>query len=65
VRINGYKGNARLTIINSTGQILMQNNQTIIDNNSLTLTLNKQLKGIYGLKVEANNEESVQRIIVF
>ncbi|MEP6952188.1 MAG: LamG-like jellyroll fold domain-containing protein [Ginsengibacter sp.] len=65
VKINGYTGNAKFTVINSVGQIIMQRSTIVIDNNPFPLTLSEQSKGIYWLKVETNNEQYVEKIMIF
>jgi len=65
VRINGYTGKAKFTVMNSVGQAILKEDQFITNNNGVPLKLNKQSKGIYWIKIETNNEESVERIIIF
>jgi len=64
VRLNGYNGKAKFTIINPVGQIILQKSSLMVNNNPLPLRLSKQSKGVYWLKVETSNEESIERIVI-
>jgi len=65
VRLNGYLGKAKFSIINSIGQVVLRENKFINNSSPVSLKLNKQPKGAYWLKIETANEKSVERIIIY
>jgi Concanavalin A-like lectin/glucanases superfamily/Secretion system C-terminal sorting domain len=65
VRINGYIGTAKFSLINSIGQLVLNKSDVINDNSPLTLRLNGQLKGVYWLKIETLNEQSVEKVVLY
>lgn len=65
IKINGYNGKAEFTLINSLGQIVFQKTELVANNNFLQLNLNILAKGIHWLKIQTDNEESVEKIMIF
>ena len=65
VRINGYNGEAKFTLLNSIGQLVWERSKLVYDNSPLLLSLNTRPRGIYWLKVTTAGEESMERIIIF
>jgi Secretion system C-terminal sorting domain len=64
IKMDGYSGKATFTLTNSVGQTLFKQNELIINNNPVPLDL-KQPKGIYWLKIETMNKQSVEKIMIF
>jgi hypothetical protein len=63
VKINGYGGQAKFTIINSLGQVVYQKNYLITYNSPIPLNPgNNIFKGVYWLKVQTLNSEFTERI---
>ena len=64
VKVSGYNGNAIFTLTNSLGQLVFKQSELIINDNPIVLSF-KELRGVYWLKMETNNESSVQKIIIY
>jgi hypothetical protein len=65
VKINGYIGEAKFTIINSLGQVVFQQSHLIADNSPVPLNTGNIFKGIYWLRVQTINSEFTSRIVFF
>jgi len=59
-----FDKNAKITIFNTLGQILLEMNPVLFHNNRLEFDLSNFLNGIYFLKLESNNKIIFEKFII-
>jgi len=62
LQINNYKGNAQITLVNNTGQILQTKNCSIINSNIINIDMSNEGKGSYYIIIQTGADKIVKRI---
>jgi hypothetical protein len=62
--LSGYNGKAKITILNSAGQVMWKKDVLISNNIPISLSLNNHFSGVYSLRLETISEVFVKRIVI-